>query len=89
MRMTKKELEGMFCRLARASNKSTEKSLYGWKLDYVACYGGYVIEDLSVDGGINHPFGARRRNAKEMYYSMWMAAQALEQFKYEQRHRKV
>lgn len=79
MRITKQELFGMFKRLMRAMGKSVDENYKGMYLDHAACYGGYVIEERDKETtGISHPFGAKRRSTKEMYYSMLMAAQALE-----------
>lgn len=79
MRYTKQEVQGMFGRLVRAMKaKQDQGSHEGLYLDYIGCYGGYVIEEYIKDGGCSHPFGCFRRNAKEMYLSMWMAAQVLE-----------
>lgn len=86
MKYTKKEVQGMFNRLLIALNKKekTENYYIGWHLDYVNVYGGYVIEDIDENGGVDHPFGAIRRNAKEMYLSMLMAAQVAEELSYQQ-----
>jgi len=74
MKYTKSEVVGMFNRLLKAVGKAKR----GWSLDYVSVYGGYVIEQQEESGGISHPYGPVRRSAKEMYLSMHMAAQALE-----------
>ncbi len=79
MRYTNKEVQGMFSRLIKAMSKREDRGSYnGLVLDYVACYGGYVIEELCPTGGVSHPFGCLRRSAREMYLSMWMTVQALE-----------
>ncbi len=90
MKYTKKEVQGMFVRLVKASKKqvgpiyindNTDTLNYesgGWCLDYTSVYGGYVIEEIGDKGSVNHPFGAMRRNAREMYLSMYMTTQALE-----------
>ncbi len=70
----KSEVVGMFTRLVKALNEQNN----GWYLDYIACYGGYVIEQNLSEGGVSHPFGCMRRSAKEMYLSMYMAAQVAE-----------
>lgn len=83
MKYTKKEVQGMFIRLAKAMNKNIDGGKYnGLVLDYAPVYGGYVIEELGPKGGCHHPFGSLRRSAKEMYLSMHMAAQALEDINY-------
>ncbi len=79
MRYTKNHVIGMFQRLSKAICKRTDAE--DWKplyLDHNGIYGGYVIEQQEESGGISHPFGSMRRSAKEMYYSMHMATQALE-----------
>lgn len=85
MRYTKSEVKGMFERLIKALGKQVDRGSHeGLYLDYVSCYGGYVIEEYTKDGGCSHPYGCMRRNAREMYLSMWMAAKVLEDIKYEQ-----
>lgn len=85
MRYTKSEVQGMFNRLAKAMNKPVDAGCYnGLCLDYAPIYGGYVIEELGPEGGCSHPFGSLRRSAREMYLSMHMAAQALEDIRYRQ-----
>ncbi len=83
MRYSKADVKGMFSRLVRAMGKREDAGSYdGLSLDYAPIYGGYVIEELHPDSGINHPFGSLRRSAREMYLSMYMAANALEDLKY-------
>lgn len=84
MKYTKSEVRGMFSRLCKALGKREDAGSYnGMVLDYVACYGGYVIEQLGPNGECSHPYGTLRRSAKEMYLSMWMLAQHLEKEAYE------
>ncbi len=69
----------MFGRLVKAMNKSIDAGSYnGLHLDHAACYGGYKIVEYGPEGAEHEPFGSTRRNKTEMYYSMLMAAQALE-----------
>lgn len=85
MKYTKKEVQGMFNRLAKAMNKIVDGGNYdGLVLDYAPIYGGYVIEQLGPEGGCSHPFGSLRRSAREIYLSMHMTAQALEDIRYRQ-----
>lgn len=85
MKCTKSEVFGMFKRLCKAMGKyDGALSHNNLALDYAPIYGGYVIEELGTDGGCSHPFGCTRRSAREMYLSMHMAAQALEDIKYKQ-----
>jgi hypothetical protein len=82
MRITKAEVRGMFKRLVKAMGEDVERG--DLVLDYVSHYGGYVIEEISFQGGVSHPFGCVRRTAKEMYLSMYMAVQALEDMRHKQ-----
>ncbi len=84
MRTTKAEVKGMFSRLVKAmDNKEDGGNYNGLVLDYAPIYGGYVIEELGPAGGCSHPFGPLRRTGREMYLSMHMTAQALEDIKYQ------
>lgn len=74
----------MFGRLAKAMNKRTDGGAKSLGLDYIACYGGYVIVEYMEDTSESHPLGSLRRSASEMYLSMLMAAQALEDVKHNQ-----
>lgn len=79
MKITKPDLMAMFGRLAKAMNKPIGGGQYnGLHLDYAPCYGGYKIVEYSPEKGELEPFGSARRSKTEMYYSMLMAAQALE-----------
>ena len=77
MRYTKKDVQGMFGRLCRLI--SDEKL----GLDYNSVYGGYVIVKYQENGGESHPYASLRRNAKEMYLSLYMTVCVLEKIKYE------
>jgi hypothetical protein len=84
MRYTKAEIRGMFSRLVKAMCKQEDRSSYnGLVLDYAPIYGGYVIEELGPEGGCSHPFGSKRRSAREMYLSLHMTTQALENLAWE------
>lgn len=96
MRYTKSDIKVMFKRLLKALNKeegplmlldnSDNVNHYpgGYCLNYSSVYGGYVIEEEMEGGGISNPFGCMRRNGREMYLSMYMTAQALEDIRYRQ-----
>jgi len=84
MKYTKKEVVGMFDRLLRALGHKHGSAEGEWSLDYISCYGGYLIVENGENGAENHPFGALRRNAKEMYLSMLMAIVSLEKIKEKQ-----
>jgi hypothetical protein len=78
MRITKNDLTAMFERLVKAMKQTiaidNESGLY---LDYAPYYGGYKIVEFE-EGIENEIFGNIRRSKTEMYYSMLMTAQALE-----------
>lgn len=81
MRYTKKEVKGMFSRLVKAMGQREDGGSWnGLGLDYNSTYGGYTIVEFGELGSEGHPFGALRRNAREMYLSMHMAAIALEEW---------
>ena len=96
MRYTKSDVKGMFNRLLKAMGKQQAPIMIndntdtlhhiagGWSLDYCSVYGGYVIEEEMDGGGINHPFATMRRTAREMYLSMLMTIQAIEDIRYRQ-----
>ncbi len=91
MKITKKDVQGMFRKLLKACKKYEGPIMMndgadglmhipgGWSLDYCATYGGYVIEEHLDKGGISHPFGAVRRTTREMYLSMHMLTVMLEE----------
>ncbi len=80
MKYTKSEVQVMFGRLAKAMNKRIDAGSWnGLGLDHNSIYGGYVIVEYGENGSESHPFGPVRRNAKEMYLSMHMTTQALEE----------
>ena len=55
----------------------------GWELDYNAIYGGYVIHTIYNEAGaVDAPFGDIRRNAREMYDTIYFAMRVL---KYEEK----
>lgn len=55
-----------------------------YSLDYVGCYGGYVIERICADSsGVWHPFGQQRHSAKEAYDQYWFAVEVLRQVRQE------
>ena len=54
------------------------KDVGGWELDYNSIYGGYVINTIyNVGGAVAQPFGAMRRNAREMYDTLYFAMEVL------------
>jgi hypothetical protein len=84
MRYTKREVQGMFERLAKSMNKTIGYKPNEWNLDYASIYGGYVIEECGENGSVSHPFSTIRRGKRDMYLSLLMAAQAVEEIRYNQ-----
>jgi hypothetical protein len=85
MRITKSEVRGMFERLCRAMNMPEDHGSYnGLSLDYYSVGGGYRIDRYHPEKGCDQPFGTLRRSAREMYLSMLMTAQVLEEIRYKQ-----
>lgn len=68
-RYTRKDAERAFDRLLEAYGKRRATSycdVGGWTLDYVAQYGGCVIEEVtSPGGGITQPLGSGRVSCRE------------------------
>lgn len=67
--ITKKELEanlGLLCRMLGTTED--------WRLDHVACYGGYIVENRN--GGT--PLGSSRLTNREMLASLQMAIRLVE-----------
>lgn len=78
MRTTKQQLQTVFKRLVMAMNKRLDAGSYnGYVLEHDSLY-GYLIVEYDPLGGENHPFGSGRRNAREMFLSMYMTCEALE-----------
>ena len=50
-----------------------------YMLDHNAAYGGYMITKKKTSGGESCPYGFTRRSAGEMYLSLLMAANVLEE----------
>ena len=74
----------MFVRLVKAMKKKIDGGSYnGLALDHAACYGGYCITEYGENGTQSYPCGTKRRDAREMYLSMELAAQILEDIEYE------
>lgn len=82
MRTTQKNVVAAFEALAHACGKRVARSAEdhgAWMLDYTACYGGYVIEQISeTTSGVSHPFGSDRCKASEAWSKFWCAVRAIE-----------
>ncbi len=80
--ITKSMVEAAFARLCKVMGHKVAESYQdvgAWRVDYVGCYGGYVVERIdNSSGGVSHPFGIIRRNAREMYQAMHFAIDAVE-----------
>lgn len=91
-RYTKKDAEKAFERLCELMGvkanpqlvKRTDGHGYmyqedGWRLDYAACYGGYVVASLSEGTtGEGRPFGDYRRSARDLWQMVWDITRAFE-----------
>ena len=76
MRMTRKEVNIMFDRLLKSLNRHFPLEDGEYHLNYAPVYGGYRIDTM---GGKDSLFSTTRRSASEMYLSMLMTCQALEE----------
>ena len=83
-RTTKKDVESQFNRLLYLFGKNkaeSYKDVGAWYLDYIACYGGYVIQEVITDtGAITHPFDHTRRSAKEFIDWAFDITRSIEQY---------
>jgi hypothetical protein len=81
-RITRKNVEGMFETLCKVMGKriATDYNDVGaWRLDYIACYGGWVIEEVCNEaGGIRHPIVDNRKGNRDMWEAMRFALRTLE-----------
>lgn len=59
--------------------KKNKVNLGSWGLDYNSVYGGYNIEEIvSEGGGIDHPFGERRKKPTQFKDELKSMIKALE-----------
>lgn len=88
MRTTRKQVEGLFehfCNVLGLRQATSYDDHGAYRLDYAACYGGYVIERIDDESsGVSQPFGETRRTAGEMWSAMHFALRALETQRREQ-----
>ncbi len=81
-RYTRKDAEACFKRLCETLDKRIATSyndVGAWSLDHNATYGGYVVDEITTDGGgISKPLGDRRRPAREFCEAVWFALRVLE-----------
>ena len=86
-KITRQDVEGMFKRLCRNMNKKIAESyndVGAWNLEYIACYGGFKVEEIACkSGSICHPLSDRRLTTREMYEALYMTNCAIENFKRE------
>ncbi len=82
MRTTKGNVESAFKILTATMKKRIAESyndVGAWRLDYVGCYGGYIIEEIgNVNGGVFHPLTEHRMKAEAFYDACWFAIRAME-----------
>jgi hypothetical protein len=88
-RITKSQIESSFNHYLHAMGKRHARAhndVGGWGLDYNPTYGGYVVYEVSNEGGAqSHPLGSRRRSPSEFYDALWFATQSLEESRRESR----
>ncbi len=81
-RITRKNVEGLFETLCKAMGKriATDYNDVGaWGLEYIACYGGWVIYEITSEGGAQrHPIVDNRNTNREMWEAMRFALRAME-----------
>lgn len=81
-RYTRKDAERSFWQLCASLGKRVAGSyndVGAWTLDYNSVYGGYVVHEISTDGGgVSEPFGSQRRPAREFCSCVNFTIRALE-----------
>lgn len=86
-RYTADSARAAFHRIRRALGKrhaadyawGAPERIGAWNLDSAPGYGGWVIEEQMNDGGgIDHPFGHERRNAREFFEAVDFALRVLD-----------
>lgn len=85
-RMGAGELRNVFGHFLRTFNLRPAKAFNdagGYVIDH--SYGGYTIEQVLKSGGVHHPFGGTRRNARELIDVMHFAMSVHHHIENEQR----
>lgn len=81
-RYSKADAERQFlrlCDLLRQRVATSYDDHGAWALDYVAEYGGFVVERIDDEtSGVSHPLGDRRHSAREFCQMVHFLARALE-----------
>ena len=81
-RITKANVEAAFKALCKELGKRAATSwndVGAWRLDHVASYGGYVIEEIiNEHGAVDHPINSVRMKGNEFYDTVWFALRLLE-----------
>jgi hypothetical protein len=79
-RTTRKDVESalvLFCKAFGYHLAGSWNDVGGLQLDHAACYGGYVVEEITSKGGaVSRPFGDYRRPAGEMRDTLLFAYRA-------------
>jgi len=85
MKITKEDLHGVFKRFVKAIGQKIDAGSYdGLSLENAPIYGGYLVVQYGPLGSESHPFGHVRLKAKEMYFALAMACDALDYKKQQQ-----
>jgi hypothetical protein len=78
MRMSRKILEKKLGFLCEKLGKTIGTKKGNWNLDYIQCYGGYIVVEMVNDqGGEHHPLLNKRLTADKMADCLDMALQTL------------
>lgn len=84
-RYTRKDATAAFNRLIETigGRIATDYNDVGaYRLDWNATYGGGIIERISnPQGGVSQPFGHMRMNAREFYFAVHLAINAMDEAK--------
>lgn len=76
-KITRTDVHGMFNRLCfQLQWRGVDTN--GWQLDYIAEYGGFIVECVEQTRRVSIPLDSVRRKTTEMYYSLYFACNAVE-----------
>lgn len=68
----------LWMRIESSGGAQNIASVGAWTLDYNPVYDGFVIEEiLNVGGGVSHPMGDLRRNARDFCNAVRFAMDAI------------
>ena len=76
-RISREQVEDKAKLFARLMGKQYGTEPGNYWLDYIACYGGFNLVEITERTGERNPFGSRRRTAREMWYTLEFACEAV------------